>query len=199
MRVNPAYIQWIGDLIIPILGFIFWDWSLYFILLFILLDMFAKEVVMHVKAYHVNKLHPNGKAQWLKKSVVNTVFFMSFLLLVHVAVLQVFPTLKFTIEWWRFWTYEDLGIQQGYVLLPLLAVSGYMQLKQSFVLPNMAAKLTMSELWSPQIKLNVWRVLAASTWIGVARFIYLNESVWIGFILVVMALYQWFTLFRQPR
>jgi hypothetical protein len=161
--------------------------------------MFAKEVVMHVKAYHVNKLHPNGKAQWLKKSVVNTVFFMSFLLLVHVAVLQVFPTLKFTIEWWRFWTYEDLGIQQGYVLLPLLAVSGYMQLKQSFVLPNMAAKLTMSELWSPQIKLNVWRVLAASTWIGVARFIYLNESVWIGFILVVMALYQWFTLFRQPR
>jgi hypothetical protein len=199
MRVNPAYIQWIGDLIIPILGFIFWDWSLYFILLFILLDMFAKEVVMHVKAYHVNKLHPNGKAQWLKKSVVNTVFFMSFLLLVHVAVLQVFPTLKFTIEWWRFWTYEDLGIQQGYVLLPLLAVSGYMQFKQSFVLPNMAAKLTMSELWSPQIKLNVWRVLAASTWIGVARFIYLNESVWIGFILVVMALYQWFTLFRQPR
>jgi hypothetical protein len=199
MRVNPAYIQWIGDLIIPILGFIFWDWSLYFILLFILLDMFTKEVVMHVKAYHVNKLHPNGKAQWLKKSVVNTVFFMSFLLLVHVAVLQVFPTLKFTIEWWRFWTYEDLGIQQGYVLLPLLAVSGYMQFKQSFVLPNMAAKLTMSELWSPQIKLNVWRVLAASTWIGVARFIYLNESVWIGFILVVMALYQWFILFRQPR
>jgi hypothetical protein len=199
MRVNPAYIQWIGDLIIPILGFIFWDWSLYFILLFILLDMFTKEVVMHVKAYHINKLHPNGKAQWLKKSVVNTVFFMSFLLLVHVAVLQVFPTLKFTIEWWRFWTYEDLGIQQGYVLLPLLAVSGYMQFKQSFVLPNMAAKLTMSELWSPQIKLNVWRVLAASTWIGVARFIYLNESVWIGFILVVMALYQWFILFRQPR
>jgi hypothetical protein len=161
--------------------------------------MFTKEVVMHVKVYHVNKLHPNGKAQWLKKSVVNTVFFMSFLLLVHVAVLQVFPTLKFTIEWWRFWTYEDLGIQQGYVLLPLLAVSGYMQFKQSFVLPNMAAKLTMSELWSPQIKLNVWRVLAASTWIGVARFIYLNESVWIGFILVVMALYQWFILFRQPR
>lgn len=198
MRVNPTYIQWIGDLIIPILGFIFWDWSLYFILLFILLDMFTKEVVMHVKAYHINKLHPNGKAQWLKKSVVNTVFFMSFLLLVHVAVLQVFPTLKFTIEWWRFWTYEDLGIQQGYVLLPLLAVSGYMQFKQSFVLPNMAAKLTMSELWSPQIKLNVWRVLAASTWIGVARFIYLNESVWIGFILVVMALYQWFILFRQP-
>jgi hypothetical protein len=199
MRVNPAYIQWIGDLIIPILGFIFWDWSLYFILLFILLDMFTKEVVMHAKAYHVDKLHPNGKAQWLKKSVVNTVFFMSFLLLVHVAVLQVFPTLKFTIEWSRFWTYEDLGIQQGYVLLPILAVSGYMQFKQSFVLPNMAAKLTMSELWSPQIKLNVWRVLAASTWIGVARFIYLNESVWIGLVLGVVAVYQWITLFRQPN
>jgi hypothetical protein len=199
MRVSPAQIQWIGDLIIPILGFIFWDWSLYFILLFIFLDMSTKEVVMHAKAYYVDKLHPNGKVNWLKKSVVNTVFFMSFLLLVHVAVLQVFPTLKFTSEWWRFWTYEDLGIQQGYVLLPLLAVSGYMQFKQSFVLPNMAAKLTMSELWSPQIKLNVWRVLAASTWIGVARLIYLDESVWIGFILVVMAVYQWIALFRQPR
>jgi hypothetical protein len=56
----------------------------------------------------------------------------------------------------------------------------------------------MSELWRPQIKLNVWRVLAASTWIGVARFIYLDESVWIGLVLGVVAVYQWITLFRQP-
>ncbi len=199
MRVNPAYIQWIGDLIIPVLGFIFWDWSLYFILLFILLDMITKEVIMHAKAYHVLKLLPDAKLQWLKKSVLNTVFFVSFLLLVHVAVMQVFPTLVFTAEWWRFWTYEDLGIQQGYVLFPLLAVSGYMQFKQSFVLTNMATKLTMSELWIPQIKLNVWRVVAASTWIGLARLIHLDESVWIGLLLVVVAVYQWIALFRQPR
>lgn len=199
MRVNPAYIQGIGDLIIPILGFIFWDWSLYFILLFILLDMITKEVIMQAKAYHVFKSHPDAKSQWFKKSVLNTVFFMSFLLLLHVAVIQVFATLEFTAEWWRFWTYEDLGIQQGYVLLPLLAVSGYMQFKQSFVQTKIATKLTMSELWSPQIKLNVWRVVAASAWIGMARLIYLDESVWIGLVLVVTAVYQWIALFRQPR
>lgn len=199
MRVNPAYIQWIGDLIIPILGFLFWNWGLYFILLFILLDMFTKEIVMQAKAYHILKFASKTQPIWVKNSTFNTLLFVSFLLLVHVAVKAAFPLLEFTDELWRFWSYEDIGIQQGYVLLPLLAFSGYMQFKQSFVQTNMASKLTMKTLWMNQIKLNSWRVVAASTWIVAAQFFSFSEAVWVGVILITSALYQWFNLFRQAN
>ena len=55
MRINPKYIQLVGDAIIPILGFFFWDWNLYFILLFYFLDMLTKEVLLHLKSNKINQ------------------------------------------------------------------------------------------------------------------------------------------------
>lgn len=199
MRVNPAYVQWIGDLIIPILGFLFWDWGFYFILLFILLDVITKEVFMHMKAYRMYKLNTATLSKWLRYSFLNTMLFVSFLILVHVAVMKMFPSIQFKNEWWNFWTYEDIGIQQGYVLLPLLAFSGYMQFKQTFILPNTAAKLTMESLWKPHIRLNTIRVFASAVWIALAKVVQVNEVIWMSGLLVSIALFQWFIQLRKTN
>ena len=50
MRVNQKYVQSFGDALIPILGYFFWNWNLYFIVLFYLLDLIASEVFMYFKS-----------------------------------------------------------------------------------------------------------------------------------------------------
>ena len=55
MRIQPKYIQILGDAVIPLLGFFVWNWNIYFILLFYLLDLLVKEVVIHFKSNRIVK------------------------------------------------------------------------------------------------------------------------------------------------
>ena len=65
MKTNQAYIQLIGDAVIPLAGALFFDWSLYFILIFYCIDLFVAEVILHVKSKKTVEFRGIRKNEWI--------------------------------------------------------------------------------------------------------------------------------------
>jgi hypothetical protein len=194
MRVNPNYIQLISDLLIPILGFVFWEWGLYFILLFILFDALTVEVFQHVKSYKILQFTKGNPINWLRLGTLSGLSFLTFLVVLHIALWRTIPAIDFYAELWKFWSYEDIGIQQGYLLLPILLFAGYTNYKHTFLLTRKAETMTLNQLWIPSIKHHTIRIGACAIWFATASFVTLPLTFWVVLVLLSTAGFRWFTM-----
>lgn len=100
----------LGDFLLPLLGFLFWSWDLYFILLYILLDYTIRLLFTFIR--------PDSRSfQWLLRPVL---FYLSFLILSHFYMVLTAPTWRFSSAFSAFFWYEDFFIPQGFIIIPLL-------------------------------------------------------------------------------
>ena len=65
MNQQSKIIQLIGDLSIPLLGYYFWDWNIYFILFFYILDVLISTVFTFVKTYKINQYQQTKQWPWI--------------------------------------------------------------------------------------------------------------------------------------
>ena len=181
-------IQLIGELAIPLLGYFFWDWSLLFILLFYLIEnlffsYFRIETIREIKKT-VLKTEQKREYQDLVKS-----FFLWLIecILVHLFIMLIYPNQSFTIEWINFFMYQDLGIPQGIILLPLIYFSSQMKKKQDvvFTIRNMKSvdelillKVNFRQSW---VSIAIWGVI-----IGMNYFVSLHELINLSFVLLIL-------------
>lgn len=116
----------LGEVVLPLIGFLLWDWGIYFIFLYTLFDKLSKLLFLKVRLNH----HPN----LLKKSFTLTTIIVSFFvfeaLLMHISIYFNFENFSFLDGFVGFWVYEDLGVQQGPLLIPLLLLSEWMACKR---------------------------------------------------------------------
>jgi hypothetical protein len=182
------FIQLIGELVIPLLGYFFWDWSLLFILLFYLIEnlffsYFRIETIRVIKKT-VLKTEQKREYQDLVKS-----FFLWLIefILVHIFIMLIYPNQSFTTEWINFFMYQDLGIPQGIILLPLIYFSSQMKKKQDVILTirNMKSvdelillKVNFKQSW---VSIAIWGVL-----IGVNYFVSLHELINLSFVIILL-------------
>jgi len=117
----------IGDIVIPILGFFFWNWSIYFICLFFLLDQLSREV-SHVyrMRYLKNQVQLSGKSYLL-----NFLIFIAFFFIVHWFNFMLHPTMNFAHEMIAFFWYNESGVAQGFILFPMVIFSERMRFKMN--------------------------------------------------------------------
>lgn len=117
----------LGDILIPILGFFLWNWSIYFICLFFLLDQLARE------SSHLYRMrYIKSQLQISQLSVgLNVLLFMSFVFMVHVYNYMLHPTIKFSHEMNAFFWYKDSGFAQGFLLFPLVIIGERMRFKMN--------------------------------------------------------------------
>lgn len=127
----------IGEAVIPIMGLVFFEWGIYFILLFYFIDLIATEVFVYIK---VNKIIEFQKIKFpfkLKygRLSLNTLLMLLVIALSHFAVYYIVPNIDFTDQVITFLSYEEAGIPipQGYILLPLVILGNYQQYKAMFV------------------------------------------------------------------
>lgn len=198
MRIHPKYIQLIGDALIPILGFFFWEWNLYFIILFYLLDLFTKEILLHVKSTKINLYQEGihydhflkGKKQKLKSSSLSIVLLSFSIFLIHKTMPYIqtgFDTNKQIVE---FLSYKEMGIEQGYILIPLVIFMGYSQYKMEFLTPGLYTKLTIENLWRPHlISLFVLLAFIAISF-GCVQFFDLPEWFFVIAIVLISSIFQ---------
>lgn len=183
-------IQLIGELVIPLLGFFLWDWSLLFILLFYLLEnlffsYFRIETVREIKKQILKKDQPRN-SKILFKSLI---LWLIECVLVHLFILLIYPNQSLPKEWIKFFMYQDLGIPQGIILLPLLYFASKMKMKQDvFVsLKNLKSADDFNHI---AVNLNyTW--IAIGAWgglIGLNYFIQINELLNLSFILGLVIL-----------
>ena len=148
MRIQPKYLLFVSDAIIPLLGLFVWNWSLYFILLFYLLDLVAREVLTHFKTREIYRAQGLKNTQkWQRKGLLSGMLFLFVVAAIHVAVLWMQPNINFSNEIVAFWKYEELGIQQGYILFPLIIYAAYAQYRMSFLMPGKGKTVVMDSLW----------------------------------------------------
>lgn len=126
MRKSDIISNLLGDILLPLLGFLFWDWGFYFILLFFLLDQLARVAFLPMRL----------KTLKVKSTTVSQFFYRSLLwllvelVIVHCCVYLQKPSIDFQYEITAFWTYEEMGFQQGWLLLPLLILNEWMRIQQ---------------------------------------------------------------------
>jgi hypothetical protein len=114
----------IGDVAIPLMGYLFWNWNLYFILLFFILDQLVRVLFLPQRL----KLTQEANLARTKFFVRQLVIFLIELTVIHSAVYLHQSDIHFWQEFKSFLSYKDMGIAQGYILLPLILVGEWMRI-----------------------------------------------------------------------
>ena len=100
----------LGDFLLPLLGYIWWGWDLYFILLFIIFDL-------SIRLFFAFFRKVTRSAQLLLRPAL---FYLSFIIVGHFYIVLTEPTWRFIAAFSDFFWYEDFFIPQGLILIPLL-------------------------------------------------------------------------------
>ncbi|MES2798453.1 MAG: hypothetical protein V4638_00425 [Bacteroidota bacterium] len=196
---NQLFIsQLIGDVLFPILGFLLWDWSLYFILIFVLLDLLCDLVVTHFKANKIAQFQGAKSKFPFSLSLIAIALFALTLSTIHFLVFTHVPAINFAKELVAFWNYQDMGLPQGYLLLPLLILMSIQQYRLEFSMPAMYRKQVQKEVWKNHFT-SYWFLLAfAGIGIGLVTLLQVNETILVCFLLLVLILRTVSTRFLQP-
>ncbi len=133
-------IQAIGEAVIPLLGFFYFEWSLYFILLFYMIDLIATEVFTYLKVNKIIAFQRIGYSlkQRYGKLVINSLMVVVLIVLSHSFIYFQQNGINFWEAFVAFLAYEEPGfpVPQGYLLLPLVIFGNYQQYNSMFVKSN---------------------------------------------------------------
>ena len=194
MRLNPKIIQIVGDGILPLLGFFYWNWSLYFILLFYFLDLIIKEVLLHFKTNKVKIVQHHNESsfnkKWFLKGGLSFFILVLSTVLIHITIHIIHPEFSASKEIIAFLTYTELGIPQGIILVPLIVFMGYVQFKNEFIKPKRYLTLKFEFLWKQHFTSNLMILAGAGLGLGISYFIVIPEWFYVISIVMVSGVYQ---------
>lgn len=176
------YIQVFLESLIPLFGFFLWDWNLYFILLYYFLDLIADEVIMYFKTKAINAVNPSQNK--ITYPVLSAMVLILGVYLIHLAMIRIHPEIDFKNEVIRFWTYKELGVQQGYLLFPLIALAAYQNYRTGFLLSGKVKKVTQEYLWREHIKAGIL-IIGSSGLIFSLSFLFVFEEIY--YVLTIVA------------
>jgi len=125
----------LGELIIPLMGYYLWNWDLHFILLFYYLDIVASFFLSIAKVRAVSLYR---ERKWMVQIHLTTFLIWYGLILLglsflEIAILAIYPEINLVNSLFQFLTYEEWGIPQGIVLLPLIFLLNWQQYKLVFL------------------------------------------------------------------
>jgi hypothetical protein len=145
---KALFLQTLLEAALPLFGYFYWNWDTSFILLFYLLDWILYISLVSAKAK--KRLDFSNNLEEKKQAINNLVVGVLLLLATSALVFVLLPQLETPFSWkertWSFLTYEDMGIQQGFVLIPLLVLNGILVYKQQFVTPRLFERLSMAQI-----------------------------------------------------
>ena len=190
--MNQKMIQLFSEAIIPLLGFFLWDWGLYFILLFYILDLFANELVIHLKSRKTTdyQIEESNRFTWIKNGLISLFLIAVMIVLIHITMRLIHPEIGFMKEAKEFWNYTELGIKQGYVILPLLLFVGYQQYKMQFLAGGKYRKTILKNLWKNHLQSFIVVIGFTGLTLGVTQFIVFPEIVYVLGIVLFTTIYK---------
>lgn len=181
------FIQIIGELAIPLIGFFFWNWSLYFILLFYMIEnLFATYFQLETFRKFTFLVEKKESTIDYKKLFIFITFWLIEVALIHLFLFLTNPSIQFGKEVVDFFMYEDMGIPQGFLLIPLLYFASKMKMKQDIQTLTIKIK-SIDEVKNFSPKFNYYWV-SIGFWVSlilISFFISLPELVAISLLLAL--------------
>lgn len=190
--MSQKSIQLFSEALIPLLGFFLWDWGLYFILLFYIIDLFANEFVIHLKSRKTTdfQLEKSNKLTWVKNGLISLFLIVVVIVLIHVVMRSIDPSIDFKQQAQNFWNYTELGIKQGYVLFPLLFFVGYQQYKMQFLARAKYRNTIMKDLWSRHLQAFIVVIGFCGLTFGLTQFHIFPEIIYVFGTVLFTTLYK---------
>jgi hypothetical protein len=196
VKIRQEYIQLIGDAIIPLAGAFFFDWSLYFILVFYCLDLLANEVILHLKSKKTVEFRGINKSEWSTGGLKSGGLLLVALALIHVAIFFIEPGIDFKQQLYDFIMYEELGIPQGFVLVPLIAFSAFQLYRMKFLMPARFRTITMDQIWRPHLTSLLIIIGFTGLAIGISQFIVFADIAYVLAIVIISSAYQYWQIIK---
>lgn len=200
MNQRQAFlVQTLLEAIIPVLGYFYWNWDLSFILLFYLLDWFLAYGILLAKGNKRISFSNDSaeKRLFLRHAMTAFITLVAASAGIGTGVVLVHPELN----WWQrtidFLTYEELGLQQGIVLVPLIVLNGVLVFRQQFLIPARYRVLSMQQITRPFLQQG-WILLAsAGLLMGTASLISFPEELLIAILILGTSAYRWLVIRRN--
>lgn len=176
------FIQAGSDLIIPLLGYFIWNWSLFFIVFFLLLDLIVFTILSFLKDQKVQRFKIQSYQFPIQQLGITLGLF-----LITLAVMNqgfVWHTSDFNIAQATldFLATKEMGIPQGMLLIPLIALGSYMQFKTQFILNRVYERTSVQAIWKIQHQTNI--AVLAATILLVALVYFLKLPDWLYLLLI---------------
>ena len=178
MNQQTKITQLLGDLAIPLIGYYFWGWNMFFILFFYILDVGVSTVFTFVKTKTIHKHHQTSNYPWKHILLILLGYFLTFYL-VYFLILNISPKVNIFNEIIRFLMMKEMGLPQGILLLPLLIAGGYMQYKISFLIPKAFETIPIESLWHEHVKLFLLIVGVIALLLGLSSWVVFPEGVYV--------------------
>lgn len=194
MQIKPLQFkifQLLADIAIPLLGYFFWDWSFYFILLYFLLDYLVFLTFSFVKHRKIVQYRETPYFFPIQQ-VLSTILLLVFTLIFTFIALPLIGPFNFEKETWEFLSYTELAIPQGFLLLPLLIYGGFAQYKLQFLMNGKFAKISASDNWKSHFFFLWMAFLAALLFLIISSFFVFPQFAYIAFLLIGIAGFKWF-------
>jgi hypothetical protein len=191
MDKRLKYIQVAGDALIPILGYFLWNWSLYFIILFYLIDLVISEVIVWLKSKKI-RAYSGISYDTFKSGIKSGILMLLAVLVIHLGILTMHPEIHFFHELVAFWQYKDMGVQQGYILLPLLVLVAYQRYKMEFLLTAKFRAINEIELWRGHQRSHLYLIGASAFAAGLISIVSIPEPFLLGAVIVGISGYNLF-------
>lgn len=186
----------VAEAVIPLMGLLFFNWGLYFILLFYFIDLLASEVFSYIKVQKIIQFQRINFPFKLKygRLALNSFLVVSVILITHLAVYFIVPNIRFGEEFIAFLKYEEKGfpIPQGYILLPLVIIGNLQQYKMMFVKNNLYKRTSWKQLIFNRRKALFAALLGGVICIPIAYLVPIPESIYVFAIITVKFLIDWY-------
>lgn len=163
----------LGDVAFPLMGYFFWNWNFYFILLYFILDQVARTIFLPWRL----KLTELNQTEKIKIIVKSSILLFSELFIIHFFLKVLIPDIHFQKEISNFIHYSDMGIEQGYILLPLLILGEWLRMKQDLKTGLVGSKQLNNLVKNRHV--SFFRISFFSFFLGLQFFTPLKESIMI--------------------
>lgn len=183
----------LGDVALPLIGFLFWNWGFYFIALYFIADQLTKQIFLFFRFKNIN-LSASFKAILLSKSYI--LFFVQVLIiiLINYQITSDFNPVKGLVS---FLTYKDMGVQQGVILIPLLIFAEWMKLKADRKL-NLSDEIKQKKI-NDNLQLSQIHLAAIGFILGIINFLVLPESIIVYIFLLGIGLPLFLSISKNKR
>jgi hypothetical protein len=190
MRFRPYHVQIIGDLILPLLGFFWWNWPLYFIVFFYLLDYLSTEITMYFKSGKISyHMFVNRDLQFTKFAI-SLALLCCALGLTFLAVKSIVPNISLSTAFIRFLAYKDMGFAQGYILIPLVGFIAYQRYKMNFIAGKIYETVSFNSIWNSHFRLHLLVIAGAGLAFGLSLIFHLPDWFYVISLVFFSALLQ---------
>lgn len=189
-QLNKKITQLINDLAIPFLGLFIYDWGVFFIGLFFLLDYLFGFLFLFKKDVFLKKHLLQERSQ--KSLLFALASFALVIILALLAFRVIIPNFSLRVELWGFLTFTEFGISQGLIILPLLLITTQLQYKMEFINQGKYALFTREELWKISAKESFITSVFLCAACALGSVVSLPQSFWIIAPALLISAYRFF-------